>query len=175
MATYKEIKGTQIESLASDPANPVEGQVWYNSTTAVLKGQILTATAAWSTGAELNTGVQGMAGAGTQTSALSIGGDNGPAVVDLTESYNGTTWTEIGDLNTARNQLGGAGADNTAAIVFGGTSNTTATETFNGTNWSTVNTLNTGRSNTRGAGIKTAALAIGGTVPSNSAAVEKWN
>ena len=38
MATYKEIKGTQIEVLASDPSNPVEGQVWYNSTSNVLKG-----------------------------------------------------------------------------------------------------------------------------------------
>jgi hypothetical protein len=38
MATYKEIKGTQIEVLESDPSNPVEGQVWYNSTSNVLKG-----------------------------------------------------------------------------------------------------------------------------------------
>ena len=39
MTTYKEIKGTQIEVLESDPSNPVEGQVWYNSTSNVLKGQ----------------------------------------------------------------------------------------------------------------------------------------
>jgi len=38
MATYITIKGIQIQSLASDPANPVEGQVWYNSTSATLKG-----------------------------------------------------------------------------------------------------------------------------------------
>jgi len=42
MATYKEIKGTQIEVLASDPPNPVEGQFWYNSTSNVLKGQAAT-------------------------------------------------------------------------------------------------------------------------------------
>ena len=38
MATYITIKGIEIQSLASDPANPVEGQVWYNSTSATLKG-----------------------------------------------------------------------------------------------------------------------------------------
>ena len=37
MATYKEIKGSKIQSVASDPSNPTEGQVWYNTTTAVLK------------------------------------------------------------------------------------------------------------------------------------------
>jgi len=38
MATYIGIKGITIQSLASDPSNPVEGQVWYNSTSATLKG-----------------------------------------------------------------------------------------------------------------------------------------
>ena len=39
MATYKEIRGTQIEAVATDPSNPVEGQVWYNTTSNVLKGK----------------------------------------------------------------------------------------------------------------------------------------
>ena len=38
MATYITIKGILIETIAGDPANPVEGQVWYNSTSATLKG-----------------------------------------------------------------------------------------------------------------------------------------
>ena len=38
MATYKEIRGTQIEAVATDPSNPVEGQVWYNTTSNALKG-----------------------------------------------------------------------------------------------------------------------------------------
>ena len=50
MATYKEIKGTQIEAVASDPSNPVEGQVWYNTTSNVLKGQAATAVGSWATG-----------------------------------------------------------------------------------------------------------------------------
>ena len=37
MATYKEIKGFTIKSLASDPANPLEGEMWYNTTSGTLK------------------------------------------------------------------------------------------------------------------------------------------
>ena len=39
MATYKEIIGTNIEVVSSDPSNPVTGQVWYNTTTDQLKAQ----------------------------------------------------------------------------------------------------------------------------------------
>ena len=74
MTTYKEIKGTQIEVLASDPSNPVEGQVWYNSTSNVLKGSVRTAAGAWATGGALNTARSNLGGAGTQTSALALGG-----------------------------------------------------------------------------------------------------
>ena len=31
MATYKEIRGTHIVSVTSDPPSPVNGQMWYNS------------------------------------------------------------------------------------------------------------------------------------------------
>jgi hypothetical protein len=34
-------------------------------------------------------------------------------------SWNGTSWTEVNDLNTARYILGGAGTQ-TAALAFGG-------------------------------------------------------
>jgi len=39
MATYITIKGIEIQTIAGDPANPVEGQVWYNSTTGTIKGK----------------------------------------------------------------------------------------------------------------------------------------
>jgi hypothetical protein len=38
----------------------------------------------------------------------------------ITESWNGTSWTELNDLNTAR-QNGGCGGTNTAALSFSGT------------------------------------------------------
>ena len=38
MANYKDIHGTNIETVASDTSNTVNGQVWYNSTDKELKG-----------------------------------------------------------------------------------------------------------------------------------------
>ena len=93
MATYKEIKGTQIEVLASDPSNPVEGQVWYNSTSNVLKGQAATGAAAWSSGGNVNTSSKGGAGFGTATAAIKAGGNTakpGVSVTLNTELYNGS-------------------------------------------------------------------------------------
>ena len=37
MTTFKEIRGTAIQSVSSDPSNPEEGQIWYNNTIGVLK------------------------------------------------------------------------------------------------------------------------------------------
>jgi hypothetical protein len=37
MTTYKGIQGFTIQNLSADPSNPIEGQVWYNSTSNVWK------------------------------------------------------------------------------------------------------------------------------------------
>jgi len=37
MATYKALKGSKIEKIASDPSNLTAGTVWYNTTTDKLK------------------------------------------------------------------------------------------------------------------------------------------
>ena len=66
MTTFKEIRGTAIESVSSDPTNPEIGQIWYNNTIGVLKGYQLVA-AAWAAGGNLANTRQGGAGAGTQT------------------------------------------------------------------------------------------------------------
>ena len=118
MATYKETKGTQIEAVATDPTYPVEGQVWFNSTSNVLKGAAATTAGGWSTGGDLGTPRRQMAGAGTSSSAaLGFGGYLAPppaAVSALCESYNGSAWTEVGDLNTARRGLKGSGTQTSA-------------------------------------------------------------
>jgi hypothetical protein len=36
-----------------------------------------------------------------------------------TETWNGTSWTEVADLNTARTSLGGGGASSSSGIVYG--------------------------------------------------------
>jgi len=168
MATYKEIKGTNIEVLASDPSNPVEGQVWFNSTSNVLKGQAATAAGAWSSAPALNTGRQEMGGNGTTTSALAYGGSTGSSYqVTNTELYNGSSWTEVNDLNTARNHLSSTGANATAALAIAGMSyppgasiSPALVEQFNGTNWTEIADLPSAHGNGTAFGTTSAAFAL---------------
>jgi len=44
MADYQDIKGFTIPVLSSDPSNPVEGEIWYNSTSNKIKGYDGTST-----------------------------------------------------------------------------------------------------------------------------------
>ena len=48
MADYSTINGYVIEVVSSDPANPQEGQVWFNTTSNTLKGRNNTATVTFS-------------------------------------------------------------------------------------------------------------------------------
>jgi hypothetical protein len=82
MTTYKEIYGTNVEVLSSDPTNPVEGQIWYNSTSQTLKGYALVA-GSWATAGPLNTARASLAGAGIQTSALAFGGSTPTITVSI--------------------------------------------------------------------------------------------
>jgi hypothetical protein len=107
MATYKGIQGFTIQNLSADPSNPIEGQVWYNSTSNVWKVEEATTAGAWATGNNMGTARRFLAGAGTQTAALAFGGFIPPPVTGATEEYDGATWTAGGSLGTARYQLGG--------------------------------------------------------------------
>ena len=175
MSEYKGIQGFTVQSLASDPSPLLNGQMWYNSTSKTLK--VSAAIGTWATGNNMNTARQALAGTGTQTAALAFGGSPTTAV---TEKYDGTNWTTVNSMNTARTAAG-AGTQ-TAALAFGGTipgsplpTQTAATEKYDGTNWTTVNSLNTGRTSLEGTGTQTAALAFGGTIPPVvSAATEEW-
>ena len=98
-----------------------------------------------------------------------------------TESWNGSAWTEVADLNTGRSNMAGAGTY-TAGLCFGRYTPTGAgggqTESWNGSTWTEVNDLNTPRGILSGFGLQTSALAAGGfKIPpsSNLANVEDWN
>ena len=188
MATYKEIRGTQIEIVATDPSNPVEGQVWYNTTSNVLKGQAATAAGAWASGVNINTARGGRpGGGGTATAALMFGGEPGTAYVALTESWDGSSWTEVADMNTGRSNTYGAARTNTAALCIAGLNtsqpeyNLKVVENWNGSSWTEVGDINTQRYNVAAIGTNTAALAFGGTqfptgpAPGVKANAESWN
>ena len=55
---------------------------------------------------------------GSYTSALAFGGDS-PGATSNTEQWNGSSWTEVAELGTAR-QSGGSGGSMVAGVFFGG-------------------------------------------------------
>jgi hypothetical protein len=180
MATYKGIKGVKVVTKTSDPtASEADGTVWYNSTGDALKYAIAGA-GTWASGGALNTPKYGLVGAGTNAAAIMAGG-RAPPDLNETETYDGTSWTEVANLNV--NRSFGASASSTpapTAIVFGGidgypTTVHDKTEKWDGTSWTEVNPLNTGRTYPGGAGaLNTNALCFAGNV-SPSKQVESWD
>jgi len=184
MADYKNIKGFNIQYLDSDPPNPIEGQMWFNSTTQTLKGAEAGGIPAgtWASGGTMNTGRTSMGGFGsTNDDQLIAGGYLGaPGTSTATEKYNGTTWTtDPATLNTSRYDMWGFGNSQDAGIVTGGysTAYSSATESYNGTSWTSVNSMNTARASGAGGGIQTSAIYARGAPGSYpySTASESWN
>jgi hypothetical protein len=168
MATYKGIQGFTIQNLSADPSNPIEGQVWYNSTSNVWKVEEATAAGAWATGGSLGTGRYTRMTGGTQNDAILAGGlVPAPAI---TEEYNGTSWSAGGAMNVIRRANAGCGVT-TAAVNVGGTTLPNGTppigtksnvEEYDGSTWTNVNAMPTALRSQYVAGIQTAAFAAGG-------------
>jgi len=121
MAGYNELRGLRVKYLSADPANPEDGQVWYNSTTGNLRVQGI-GVGVWSSGAPLTSGPRdSLAGAGTQTAALAAAGrNNSPGSTTQfsnTDEYNGSGWSAGGSMGTARHNITGTGLQ-TAALVL---------------------------------------------------------
>jgi hypothetical protein len=168
MAEYINIRGQNIEVVASDPANPTIGQIWYNSTSNTLKAFNLTTTGAWATGGSLPAAIQNLAGAGTQTAGLSIGGVTPPAPtgrVATSYEYDGSAWASGGNLATARNYLAGCGVQTAALAITGSPqpgSPKVATEEYNGATWTAGGNTANARNFSTGTGTQTAGLVWGG-------------
>ena len=165
MATYKAIRGVNIKHRDSDPT-AVEGDVWYNTATSKLK--VFATAGAWSTGNNQNVTADNRAGAkgGTQTAHLLFGGQS-TGIEDTTESYDGTTWSEVADLSTARLSLQGFGTL-TASLAAGGLTeathliSTTAVETWDETSWTETTEMTNARFAGGSLGTSTAGLIAAG-------------
>ena len=83
MATYKEIKGVTVQTRDEDP---------------------VVNAGSWSSGGSLNTHRVAFAGSlGSQTAQIAASGSQPPGTYKSEcEQYNGTSWTEIADVNTAK-------------------------------------------------------------------------
>ena len=166
MATFKEIRGFKIKSLATDPSSLAEGQIWYNSTSGTLKVSPLNA-AAWAAGGTMSTARYSLASAGTTTAALAFCGRASP-IYSVTEEYDGSAWTGGGAYPDTLNELGGCGT-HTAALGAGGLDPGSPPEVatvaeYNGTAWTAGTSLPTATLGGGLAGITTAALYAGGNV-----------
>ena len=84
-----------------------EGQVYYNSTDGTMNiTSIVYGTGAWASGGNLNTARRsGGMGADSHSAAVLAGGS-----VARTELYDGSSWTEVNDLNAGRTGVGAFGS-----------------------------------------------------------------
>ena len=166
MASYEEIHGKRVETFSSDPTldSTYEGQVWFNSTSGTLKTVV--ASKAWSSTTALPQVAYAGAGSfGTQTDGVVAGGISTVSEAETFE-YNGSGWSNGGNLNTARHSMGSCGVE-TAGLCFGGKvdpggANPANVEEYNGSSWSEVTDQPQALQQSGGAGTQTAALSIGG-------------
>ena len=159
MTKYKDIVGTAIRNNAGNLPTAETGQIFFDSTNVDFKYQFANLLSAWRTGNIMNTTRGQGASNGTQTSAIIYGGDT-----VNTETYDGTSFTEVNNLNTQRRIMGGAGADNTTALCISGNAPpvTAVVEQWDGSSWTEITDVNTARRNTFGCGSTTAAIMAGG-------------
>ena len=167
--------GSEEWSVPSTVTVAQEGQVWYNSSSEVLKGfgQFIS-SGAWASGAGMSSYANGIRGFGTQTAAIGVG-FYGPST-PLSFTYDGTAWSSINGLVNApgRYYPGGTGTT-TAGICFGGEPGKNNSEEWDGTCWSEENNLLTGRTFITSGGTQTAAFGAGGYAPGFTGKTELWN
>ena len=119
--------------------------------------------------------------AGTSTAAINAFGQvpGSPYVSKKNESWDGTSWTETTDGNTARYDCAAWGTS-TAALVMGGTGDPpryTLTEYWDGSTWTELGDMATARMGLAGCGTSSSGVVAGGTTPPGAKSVltEEWS
>ena len=116
-------------------------------------------------------------GFGLQTAAVAVTGDNGSTKLTNVEEYNGTSWSEEGDINTVRGNGAGCGIQTAALMISGATAPLTVNvEQYDGSSWTEIANVNTARTSVPvGFGTVASAIFCAGGTPSPSALTEEWN
>ena len=170
---------TEVWTTSSSFTQINLGQVYYNSGSNAFKVTTQSLpTGTWASGGALNTARYQIGGDGSSTAAIVAGGDVYPAsprAGAITEIYNGSTWTEVNDVNHANQAVTNFGTT-TSSIYVAGANPTTYAESWNGSNWTEITTINSARSEATGTGTSTAGILIGGGTPGGkSTLTELWN
>jgi hypothetical protein len=176
------LNGTEHWNSAPPVFNQItEGQLFFNSTTNTFKETISDIPpTTWASGGALNQARSFADSAGTGTSSVLFGGSPGPTQA-YTEQYDGSSWTEVSDLNTGRAAGASGGASGTDAVMGGGyklpnVGNSLDTEIWNGSSWTEVNNLNSQKYVAgRGITISTSGIGFGGSNGSITANAEVWD
>ena len=152
---------------SSYPTNTEEYAVSINTVT----------PAAFSSGNNQNLNSYNRSGWGTQNAAWLAGGTY-PSSKNESEEYDGTTWTEGNNLNTARGSAA-VGGPQTAAIFSTG-SRLTNMEYYDGTSWTNQTASPQARSAAAGGGTQSSFVQAGGSVAGApyypiSSTGEEWN
>jgi hypothetical protein len=117
----------------------------------------------------ISAGKYGLAGCGTQNSAMIVGGViSGPSVTNVTEKFNGISWATSGNIGTATCYLASAGLSG-AALAFDGSTTVAGTVTnsiysFDGVTWGYFGASGASRFHLGSCGKRNAALNFGGNV-----------
>jgi len=174
MANYKNIHGLNIPIRASDPSNPVQGEIWYNSTSSSLKGQSVTTSAAWSSGGNLPVGRSALSGSGSTPAGFAMGGGTGPVAsyVSATNTYNGTAWTAGGAMTHTAAYAAACGTIPTTIYAGGDGNGPGASNIYDGTAWTSIAALGFDGYQLKGAGDKANAFVAQGYY---SAAGRTWD
>jgi hypothetical protein len=179
MADYININGNNIPIRASDPSNPIAGEIWYNLTTNALKGQIFQ-SAAWATATAFPYLQRDAGGFGNQTAAAIFGGTIPGGISNATTTYDGTNWTTQPNFPSQIQGLQGEGTL-TAGIQAGGSppSYYTSSHDYNGTTWTANPSMGTGRANAGtvgGPAAQSAMICVSGEgVPTSQTTTDEWN
>ena len=121
----------------------------------------------------MNTSAHSFGSNGIQTAGMVAGG--APGSLTQTETYNGSTWTSLGNiLNNGRDDNECEGSV-TAALCMGGNPGTLKTETFNGSTWTEVADSTYAKANCGGAGTQALALGFGSDPAPLTRKTEEWN
>ena len=194
MTTYKDIYGTNIEVLSSDPAKPSIGQIWYNSTTNLVKANVKNPIVFDPVSNMPNPFIY-MGSAGSTSFNSPTGGYNGVGIVtgqspasspqqSMTyQAFNGGqgSWSLGNTWGTVRYATAGAGGYATGVFAGGrlpNGSSTSATDKNSTSDWtSNPSGLNTARYFLGAAGVQTAAVFFGGSPSDNTSttATENFN
>jgi hypothetical protein len=182
MTTFIGIRGTAIQAVSSDPANPEQGQIWYNSSSGTLKGYVA-ATVGWASAPAYPTALYAMGSAGTQTAALGMGGDAFPSPTrpsNVVSTYNGSAWTATTNYPTGLSWIVGSGTQTAALGVFGnnGGPYVSTANSWNGSAWTAITSAPYSAEAAQGCGTQTAALYFGGGTQTPGVPVantNKWN